>query len=252
MMMRVQPRRVEHAFFEIEFPGAVLLRHQQTLKLVGEARDDALHGGELLVEEGAQPRQFLGVAKLGRLDDLVELRGVDLVAPLVLMREWLLRPPRLHAVFGFGGVAQFVGLLDAELGVCVRAFFALGLLHVGFGGLTLRVCVLLGIAFLVFGVLRILACFIGLGVEIGIVAEIEVFQDRARDPGERLLVAQRVAQLVEVLARALLDPLAPEFGGLASGFRRRLAGQLLADDQTESICNRHVRAHARFGKSSRV
>ena len=37
-----QARGVEHAFFEIELPGAVLLRHQPALQPVGEARDDAL------------------------------------------------------------------------------------------------------------------------------------------------------------------------------------------------------------------
>ena len=35
-----QARGVEHAFLEIEFPGAVLLRHQPALQPVGEARDD--------------------------------------------------------------------------------------------------------------------------------------------------------------------------------------------------------------------
>ncbi len=49
---------------------------------------------KLLIEEIAQPRQFLGVAKIGRFDDLVELRGVDLIAPLVLMGEGLFGPPR--------------------------------------------------------------------------------------------------------------------------------------------------------------
>ena len=37
-----QPRGIEHAFFEVEFPGAVLLRHQPALQAIGEAGDDAL------------------------------------------------------------------------------------------------------------------------------------------------------------------------------------------------------------------
>ena len=35
-----QARRVEDALFEIEFPGAVLLRHQPALQSIGEAPDD--------------------------------------------------------------------------------------------------------------------------------------------------------------------------------------------------------------------
>ena len=49
-----QPRRIEHAFLEVEFPGAVLLRHQAALQPVGEPRHDALQVRELLVEIGAQ------------------------------------------------------------------------------------------------------------------------------------------------------------------------------------------------------
>ena len=41
-MIARQARRIEHAFLEIEFPGAILLRHQAALQTVGEARDHAL------------------------------------------------------------------------------------------------------------------------------------------------------------------------------------------------------------------
>ena len=64
MMTRVQPRRIEHAFFQIEAPGAVLLRHQAALQAVGEAADDALQRLQLLIEISAQPRQLFGVAQL--------------------------------------------------------------------------------------------------------------------------------------------------------------------------------------------
>ena len=63
-----QPRRVEHALLEVELPGAVLLRQQPALQAVGEAADDALQMGELLVEIGAQPRQLVGVAELLGVD----------------------------------------------------------------------------------------------------------------------------------------------------------------------------------------
>ena len=70
-----QARRVEHAFLEVELPGAVLLRQQPALQPVGEPADDALQMRELLVEIGAQPRQLVGVAQILGLDDLVELRA---------------------------------------------------------------------------------------------------------------------------------------------------------------------------------
>ena len=37
-----QARRVERALVEVEFPGAVLLRHQPALQAVGELADHAL------------------------------------------------------------------------------------------------------------------------------------------------------------------------------------------------------------------
>ena len=67
-----QPRRIEHAFLEIEFPGAVLLRHQAALQPVGEARDHALQMRELLVEIAAQPVEFFRLAQILGGDGLVE------------------------------------------------------------------------------------------------------------------------------------------------------------------------------------
>ena len=52
---------------------AVLLRQQAALQAVGEAPDDALEMGELLVEIGAQARQLVGIAEILGVDDLVEL-----------------------------------------------------------------------------------------------------------------------------------------------------------------------------------
>ena len=68
-----QPRRIEQAFLEIEFPGAVLLRHQPALQAVGEAGDDALQMRELLVEIAAQAVEFLRLAQFLGRDGLVEL-----------------------------------------------------------------------------------------------------------------------------------------------------------------------------------
>ena len=172
-----QPRGIEHAFFDVELPGPVLLRHQQALQLVGEARDHTGHRLELLVEKVAQASKFFGIAEFLRLDLLVELRGVDFVVPVVLMAERLLGTMRLHARLRARGVGQLVGLFGAHLGGVFVAFLALGFLHVGFAGLGFAVRVLF-LAVLVL-VLRVLA-FAGIvrrliGIEF--VAEL---RDRAR------------------------------------------------------------------------
>ena len=76
-----QARGVEQAFFQVELPMPVLLRQQQALQLVGQPRHHALHLGKLLVEETAQPRQFLGVAKIGGGNLFVELLRVRSCSP---------------------------------------------------------------------------------------------------------------------------------------------------------------------------
>ncbi len=70
-----QPRRIEQAFLEIEFPGAVLLRHQQPLQPVGEPRHHALQMRELLVEIAAQPVELFRLAQILGAHHLVEFRG---------------------------------------------------------------------------------------------------------------------------------------------------------------------------------
>ena len=79
-----QPRRIEIALFEVEIPGAVLLRHQAALQPVGKTADRALQMRELLVEEGAQAVEFGFVAKLFGRDVLVELLGEDVVVDLLV------------------------------------------------------------------------------------------------------------------------------------------------------------------------
>ena len=74
-----QPRRIENALFEIELPGAVLLRHQSALQPVGEPRHDALQMRELLVEIAAQPFQFVMVAEILGRDHLVEFRRKGMI-----------------------------------------------------------------------------------------------------------------------------------------------------------------------------
>ena len=74
-----QPRRIEHALFEIEFPGAVLLRQQTALQPVGEPADDGGEILQLLVEIGAQPLQLFGLAQSFGGDGLVEFAGEGLI-----------------------------------------------------------------------------------------------------------------------------------------------------------------------------
>ena len=107
-----QPRRVEQALFEVEFPAAVLLRHQPALQLVGEPRHGAGEVFELLVEQGPQLVEFLGRAEFGGLDDLVELLGEDLVVELV--GEFLGVGAGRRRVGAF--LAGFAGLLLVGLG----------------------------------------------------------------------------------------------------------------------------------------
>jgi len=74
-----QPRRVQHSLFQIEDPGAVLLRQQAPLQLVGQARHDAGQDGQLAVQQGAQPVQLDRVAQVGGVHHLVEGGGEDAV-----------------------------------------------------------------------------------------------------------------------------------------------------------------------------
>src|SRR5579883_1864788 len=68
-MMTRQARGVEHALFEIELPGAVLLRHQAPLQAIGQAGDDAGKILQLFVEIVAQALQLLRLAQVFGVDD---------------------------------------------------------------------------------------------------------------------------------------------------------------------------------------
>ncbi len=57
-----QPGGIQDAFFQVELPGAGLLRQQAALQPVGELGDDGVQMLQLLVELLAQPAQFLRVA----------------------------------------------------------------------------------------------------------------------------------------------------------------------------------------------
>src|SRR3546814_6753998 len=70
-----KPGAVEQPFLLVEIPAPVLLRHEAALEPVGELGHGALQMDELLVQIGAQARQFLLVAQLLRGDGFIEHLG---------------------------------------------------------------------------------------------------------------------------------------------------------------------------------
>src|SRR3546814_9446624 len=122
-----------------EIPRAVLLRHQAALEAVLELGHRALQMRHLLVEIGAQPRQLVGVAQLGRSDDLVMLFGEADIIEIRNVGRQAVGADRQHplvafaAHFGFAvglhflcvgvGVA-IVGLVAVHLGARVDLAFA--------------------------------------------------------------------------------------------------------------------------------
>src|SRR5689334_6348066 len=135
---------------------------------------------------------------------------MDLVAPVFLVAEGLFGPLRLGAVLRLLGIRHLVGLLGPHLGLCVFAFLALGLLHVRFGGLGLRILVVLfTLLLLALGVLAV-AGVVGGFVGVELVRQLQVAQDRARQLGERGLVLDVVLELGEILAGVLFDKGPPQ------------------------------------------
>ena len=116
--------------------------------------------------------------------------------------------------FGFGLFARLFGL---------AAFLALGLAFAGIVGI-------------VFGVGSVL------------LAEIEILQDRAGELGERLLIAQHIAELGEILRGLFLDEWAPQVDSSFCVLRRSFAGQLLAHQQTHHVGDGRFGARANLGK----
>jgi len=248
-----EPRGIEDAFLEIEFPIAVLLRHQEALQLVRQSRHDPLHRLQLLIEEIAQSIEFFRVAQIGGGDRFVELRGVDAITPLVLMREGLLRPPGLHSfvgVFHVRGIGSLVGLHFRRrfLALFRIRFAELGVGHFGLGAGVRSVAAFFGLGLRFTGFVRTVA----FGILGEVVAHLEIFENRARDLSEGLLVAQRAFEPREILARALFDPGTPQIDRALSTLGRFFAGQMLANDQAQCVCQRRFGAVARLGEAARI
>jgi hypothetical protein len=140
-----------------------LLRQEPPLQSVREPRNDALQIAQLLVEIGAQPRQFLGIAEFFRADGFVEAVGESaIIRPARLVRERVARMPRLAGLLAVFRVA-FLGLIGRWRFIVFAGRFAeivggkLGIL----GGRAFSAFVLVGFAF--FGGLILTLIFV-LGV----------------------------------------------------------------------------------------
>src|SRR5215831_21253930 len=77
-----EPRGIEKPLFLVEVPASGLLRHQSSLKAVGEPGNDILEARHLLVEIGAEAPELLLVTELIGFNDLIEAGREGLVVRL--------------------------------------------------------------------------------------------------------------------------------------------------------------------------
>ena len=243
---RESARGIEHAFFEIELPGAVLLRQQAALQPVGEARDHALQVRELLVEIAAQALQLLRLAQVLGVDRLVELGGERLVVGAARLVEAVMaRAPGLvrRLRIAHVGVVRHVGRVGVErIGGALGQFIGrhLGLLEghaLGvFGFLGLAVARQLVVAALAVAVALVLLVRIAAAV----VAHVERVEQVVHGVAEAPLVLDELLEPVEIAAGAVLDPRPPQVDQPARCGRRRLPGEPLAHHQGERILDRGI------------
>ncbi len=235
-------------------PAAVLLRHQPALQLVGQPRHHRAEGGQLLVEQGAQPLQFARVAQLGGVDGLVEGRGehpvgVDgatVVGGLLAVGQ---RPlvevgPLVRGValrFGRGAVRPALALLAGGL-VVGRAVHRLALAA---AGLVLFLVLIVGrVGLLVFGL--VLAFVLGRVVALAVAGiEVERAQHRLQPAGEGGLVVGRLDEGVELRPGLALQFRADEVEQGPGAVRRAPAGQSLTRQQRRRLGQRHALGLAR-------
>ena len=116
-----QPRRIEHTLFEVEIPGAVLLREQLALQLVGQTRDGRREVLQFLVEERAQALQFVRRRQILGVDLLVAGLLEHLVAEQFgVLEHGLVRPPAFRAL------GHVVGIRIVEVDVGLALLLGLG------------------------------------------------------------------------------------------------------------------------------
>ena len=245
-----EARRIEDALLEVEIPGAVLLRHQLALQLVGEPADRALQVAQFLVEERPQPLQLVGRREVLGRDLFVVIAAEDLVSERFGVIEHAgVGPPGLARVghlvaVGIGIELIGVGILRGIDGLAFLAFAALVLARLILG--VLAFLLVLGLLLAAFRLLLLLVALLALAFG-QLLREIERLEHVAQHAAERGLV---VGDLVEPRQRAagpLLDPGSPQVHHGLGGLRRGGARQPLAHDESERILERRVGALGDLG-----
>ena len=249
-----QARGIEHPFFEVEFPRAVLLRHQPALEAVREPRDDRGEILQLLVEEGAQPLEFFRIAQLLGRHDLVVAAVVGAVLrPARLVAALRGRAARIRGLLGIGIIGLVGGFAARRLrGIHRRIVHLLGgrlrllalLAVVGALGIALALLVLL---VLVVG-LVVARLVVVLLVGARLLAHVERGEQLVDGLREGLLVLHRRAELVEIAPDAFLDPRAPQVDDALAALRRTHPGEALAHHHRQRLLERRILAPRHLGQ----
>ena len=242
-----QPRRIEHAFFEIELPGAVLLRHQPALQPVGEPRHHALQVRELLVEIAAQPVELFGLAQVLGRNHLVVLDDEGMIirtARLVLAVA--AGTARLGRSFGIAHLGVFGHLGRQRLGGFGGRFRhvlagRIGLVHPGLHVLGLGALAVFAVLLLAALLLALLALLL-VGFGRAVVAHVEAVEQIVHHVAEIGLMLDEPLQPVELAPGAVLDQRPPEIDELLGGRRRRLAGEAFAHHHGDRLLDRRIGA----------
>ena len=256
-----QPRGIEHAFFLVEVPAAVLLRHEPTLQPVGQPRDHALQARQLAVEIGAQPVELFIVAQLGGFDLLVEFLGIGLVVEAFgKVGPRAIGADGLHAFLAIVrriAIGHFLFALDVLVGVALG--LAIGDFRTGIGGIGFGPALVFLVGFvLVLGVLALLVlAILGIGRFGGFgQRQVEIAQDVERQVLEGALVVEHIGQPVHVGADLGKDILAHQINPRAGAFGHRFAGQRLAQHQRQRGGQRDIArrrgAYDRIGRGAHL
>ena len=248
-----QPRRIEHAFFEVELPGAVLLRHQPALQPVGEPRDHALQMRKLLVEIAAQPVQFFGLAQILGRDHLVELGDERHGSPDRAARsghggadggarpESRNRPSRRRRP-SRPTSASAASAVDSDMSSPVASASSMRRLHVlGLGALAVFA------VFLLAALLLALLALVFVGFGRAVVAHVEAVEQ----------IVHHVAEIAPAApmsrsSRSSSRPARSSISGrhrstsFLRGRRRRLTGQALAHHHGDRLLDRRIGAVGDF------
>ena len=232
---------VEQAFFQIELPSSHLLGHQPALQAVGEPADDALEAGELLVQMVAQAREFVCVAKLVRMHDLVEFGCPGEVGrPGIVVAA-------VHRVFLRRGPAGFLvahARHDLRIGVVgagLAGIFPFGIGHVRSIGhqravaLALRPVALAVLGRIVDILLRSLLLARG-----GVVEQFEVFHQAAGQGRKRLLVMDLACQIGEGVCGTPIEPIPPQVEHAGRHGRSSVSAKGFASVESDGFRQRHV------------